>query len=259
MGAAAVVGRDDPAVVGRVRVRAGTEQPAELAAERNEESAADTVRGGGVGQRRPRAVLAGVPAFGGALPADGREDPRPPGRGQLGRLSWPSVLFASLFPAGEPVDHGVVAFEGHQRDEAFVVGRGGQQVPDAQVARPQPVMPRHPVRREQGVRPGEQDRLVDRDQLGPRRAGHRHRPPPADVGRIQALEQMGDDTLGLGLKAQVAADAEGGGHRDGSGPREVDSLRAYLVWFPGAGPGSTHSHQFSLIAYGDNAVTRRLR
>src|SRR5207248_8896171 len=31
-------------------------------------------------------------------------------------------------------------------------------------------------------------------------------------------------------------------------PRQVDSLGAGLVWFPGAGTGGTHGYQFSLTA-----------
>jgi len=51
---------------------------------------------------------------------------------------------------------------------------------------------------------------------------------------------MGDDTLALGLHAEVAADI--GGARDGNDgvPREVDGLGARLVWFPGSGTGGTH-------------------
>src|ERR1035438_8958625 len=86
MRSAAVIGRHDPAVVRRVLVRAGTEKPAQLAAQRYEEPAADAVGGSRVRQRRARAMLAGVPALGRLLPADGGQHPGASRRGQLGRL-----------------------------------------------------------------------------------------------------------------------------------------------------------------------------
>jgi hypothetical protein len=46
----------------------------------------------------------------------------------------------------EPVDHRVVALQHDQRHQPLVVRRRGQQVTDTKVARPQPLVPRHPVR-----------------------------------------------------------------------------------------------------------------
>src|ERR1700760_4700634 len=55
---------------------------------------------------------AGAALARGDLPAEGRQDARASGRGQFRGLGRPGVRIA-----GEPVDHGVVAFEEDQRDE----------------------------------------------------------------------------------------------------------------------------------------------
>ena len=78
-----------------------------------------------------------------------------------------------------PVQQPVVARERDRGHQPLVVRPARQQVADAEVAGADPLAPRHPGRREQGVRAGQQHALAHRDHLGPRRPGHRDRPAPA--------------------------------------------------------------------------------
>src|SRR6202030_2329780 len=156
---------------------------------------------------------------------------------------------------GEPVDHRVVALQRDQRDEPLVVRRRGQQVPDAQVTRAEPVVPRHPRRREQRPGPRQQHRLADRDQLGPRRAGDRHRPSPPGVRRILAGEQVGHDAFAVGEHLEVLAHLVGPHDLGDGAPGEVNGLGTGLIRFLGAGADRTHGHRFSLITVAAALIT----
>ena len=76
-------------------------------------------------------------------------------------------------------------------------------VTGAQVARADPLAPRHPLRRGQRVRTGQQHDLADRDRLT--RTGDRdgHRPAPAHVPRVVRLEVVRRRVRALRLHADV--------------------------------------------------------
>src|ERR1700689_4023076 len=93
MPAAAVVERDNLAVIRGELVRAHAEYPSERTAQANKESAGHARPGGRAGQRRARTVVTGVPPQGCLITADGRKGPGPShpdlgaGTGLLGE-SW---------------------------------------------------------------------------------------------------------------------------------------------------------------------------
>ncbi len=139
-----------------------------------------------------------------------------------------------------PVQDPVVAFEHGSGHQPVIILPGGQQVTDADVARPDPVTPRNPVRCEQGTRAWQQNSLADRDQFGTRCPGDGDRPPPARVGGVKAVEQVRDDAVAVDLDAAVRADLAGSGQFLGRGAGQVNGLRACLVGFPGAGADRAH-------------------
>ena len=220
----------------------------EAAAQRHEEPAADAVRRGGLRDRRMRPVIAFVPALGRVVATVFGQHPGPSRHLDLGRGSRTRVRVLGVGPGEEPVRHRVVAVEDDQRHQALVVGAGGQQVADADVTGAQPVLPGHPGRREQRVGARQQDALVDRDDLRPRRAGHRDRPPPPRVAGIGAVEKVRDDAIGGGLGPQIVADRVRAYPRifEKRAPGQVKGVRADLVRVLRAASDSAHECQFSL-------------
>lgn len=106
--------------------------------------------------------------------------------------------------------------------EPRVVVRCGEDVSDPDVARLQTVDPGHPRRGQQGVGTGQVHDLVDRDDPSPRDARDRDGPAPAGVAREQAVEEVSDHPLLVGLDAHVLADQVRSDQLDDGGPRQVD-------------------------------------
>ena len=185
---AAVVQGDDAAIIGGPLVGADTEEMTHETCDGQEEAAgragrvrlADTV---GV-----RTVVAVVPPLGGPLNALGTEHAGAP---EVELVQGDRV---SLLPRGLP-----------PRLEALVGFAFGQTVGAGDVAGADPVGPGHPGRGEEGVLPRQELQLADRRCSAPRRPRHGHRPPPAVVARQVALEEVGDQALGLQLRGRVLA------------------------------------------------------
>ncbi|CAO0837223.1 hypothetical protein SMICM17S_13207 [Streptomyces microflavus] len=95
--------------------------------------------------------------------------------------------------------------------QAQVLRLGRQQVPGAHVTRAEPLAPRHPLRCQDRVGPGQQHRFVQGDVLragGPRDG---HGPAPAPVAEILGLEVVRDDAVPLGDHTDMLTDHAGRG------------------------------------------------
>ena len=112
-----------------------------------------------------------------------------------------------LHPAPSCQDPGAPTFA--RPGQALVIGSRRHEVADAQVARANPLTPRHPRWRQQRIRAGQQHDLADRDRLGARGPADGDGPAPARVGRVGALEEVGDHPVGGRLHAEVVADLVG--------------------------------------------------
>src|SRR4051812_44237675 len=199
---AAVVDRDDEAVVRSQLVRARAERLPQRAGQGDEEPAGRAGCGSRARDRRLGPPVTGVPPLDRVRASVEGQHPGPAQTQLEGHL---------LLVLGLRVEQ--------RRDEPRVVGAGREQVTDAQVARTQPLAPRNPLRREQCVVAGEQHDLVDADGLGARRADERDRPAPAAVGGVERREEVRDDAFLVGLDPEVVAD-KAGGLLLGGGPRE---------------------------------------
>ena len=117
------------------------------------------------------------------------------------------------------------------RGQPLVVGRGRQQVADAEVARLEPLLPGQPAGREQRVGAGQQHRLADRDVLAARHPGDGDGPPPAAVAGEAAVEVVGDQPFALGhdlaggrrRRSASTSVMRGTGHLDGGGADLVET------------------------------------
>ena len=182
------------------------------------------MRGGRLGHRGLGAVGL-LPAVGGGVQAvagqhpgaahaqllgDRRDRCRARGRGWTAGEPGDDVRVLGLGDARRPCSsatggvrrRGVLA--GVAGLQAQVLGLGGQQVAGAHVAGAQPLAPRHPLGREQRVGAGQQDRLVERDDLRAGGPGDRHGPAPAAVAGFLALEEVRDDAVSLGHRHRCA-------------------------------------------------------
>ena len=83
------------------------------------------------------------------------------------------------------------------RVRAQVVGRGGQQVARAHVARLEPLAPGQPLRRQHAPAPGSSTVSSTVTSFERGRAGHRDRPAPAPVAGVLAVEEVGDHAIAL--------------------------------------------------------------
>ena len=196
---------DDAAVIGCVLVRADAEDPAERSGERRQEPAGDTGPWRSPGQRRARAVLAGVPPHRRGVPADRRQDARPAAeRRRRRRRPQPRLRAVAARPSDSassaPSSHWALSSQSStpSSPSSMLTGTsrssslgGGHEVTDAEIARTHPLAPRHPVGRQQRLGPRQQHDLVHRDRLGARGPGDRDGPAPAHVGRIQAARTGG--------------------------------------------------------------------
>jgi hypothetical protein len=140
-----------------------------------------------LGHRAGRAVVGVLPPFGGRQPAVPGKHPDP----------------AETELEGDLLDLRVAGVEiaGHQ---PVIVRRRRQQVARAQVARLQPLTPRHPGRREQCALAGQQHHL-GHARWRVRRTHHGDRPVPADVAGQGGGEGMGGRVLVLSPDPEVAA------------------------------------------------------
>ena len=230
MRTAAVVDRDHPAVVWRVRVRARTEKLAERRAERHEEPAGGTRRWRGVRQGRAGTVIRRIPALGRLVASDRRQHAfasvygNSNGEAHIAFAAAPGGYIVAATPCGH-----IIAPECGHRNQSFVVVVRREQISDAEIARLQTVAPGYPCWSEQCVRPGQKRTLAYRHGLGPCRAGYRHGPAPATVGGVEALEQMRDYAIAVGLRPNNCAHLSGPGNILSGGARNTDRLRADLV------------------------------
>lgn len=247
-------------------VRADPEGLLQRTRERHQEGARHTCRRGRLRHRRLRAEPL-VPAVGRRMEPVPGQHPRTPhaqlvrdrrdraaarrlrARGQFRVLGLDEV--GQL--ARDRGDRGVrrdLVLTGVARLQAQVVRLGGQQVARPHVARPQPLAPRHPLRREQRVGARQQYRLVERDVLRAGGPGDRHRPAPAPVGRVLALEVVRDHAVPLGDHGHMLAHHSRRGRFLGRRAGEVYGLGAQTVGNGGTGRTasrrrSTHRSRFS--------------
>ena len=156
--------------------------------------------------------MAAVPPVGRLEPAQPRHHTHPPEAG-VGR---------------DLLDFRVVRRQ-VRRDQPRIARIARHQVADAEIARLDPLLPRHPLRRDQRLRAGQQHDLADRD----RRAGagrrDRHRPAPAQVAGQVRLEQVGGRATGFRLHADMPADRLRAGLLGRGGVRDVDCGGEYRV------------------------------
>ncbi|SGC94083.1 Uncharacterised protein [Mycobacterium tuberculosis] len=96
---------------------------------------------------------------------------------------------------------------GVTRNQPRIILRRRQQISGAQVSRPHPLLPRHPIRRQQCGRPRDQHHLADRGMVRTGIARHHDGPLPSLVAR-----QMRDEPVGGGV-AILVADAQVVSHR----------------------------------------------
>ena len=142
-------------------------------------------------------------------------------------------LYIPIQAVPKLVIHAFVALKSRGRHQPFIVRGGGQDISGTQVARPNAFPPGNPRRGQDGVRAGPEQALVHRDGFRARRPGYRDRPPPPLVGGVEAAEEMGDDPLRIGRRAQVVADGRRPRQLVGGTARQVHGLRADLIRFPG--------------------------
>ena len=112
--------------------------------------------------------------------------------------------------ARDLLDGGVVGGDVAGHEPLVAVG-GGQQVADAEVTGADPLLPRHPRRRDERVRAGQQDDLAHRDRGVVAGRGQRDRPAPAAVPALPGGEVVGEGAIVLGDGLQVLADGVGRG------------------------------------------------
>ena len=199
MRAAAVFEVDDMAVGGQL-VAAYPEHGAQRPGKRQEEPAIAACALGGLRHLRRRTVVAVVPALRRFGAAPGAHHPAPSQTDLQGDL-------VDLWITGGQVT-------GYQ---PRIIRHRRQQVARAQVARPDPLIPGHPLRRQQRRRPRHQHDLADRRVVGTRASGHDDSPLPALV-----TGQMREEAVGSAGRIFVS-DAEVVAHRVGTA--ELDDRR----------------------------------
>ena len=203
MRAASVFGVDDVAVGGEL-VGAHPEHQSQRSGHREIEAAVPAHTPGGPGHRRPGTVLTVVPALR-SIGASPRAEHLPAAEPHL---------------RGDLVDLGVSAghVTGHQPG---IVGRRGEQVAGAQIARLDPLMPGHPLRREQRRRPGHQHDFADGGVIRAGTGGDDDRPLPAAVTRHVGQEPVRSRSRILEAGAEVLT--------DGVLAAELDDRRACCI------------------------------
>ena len=80
---------------------------------------------------------------------------------------------------------------------------GGTRSPGREIARPDPLRPRHPGRGKQRALARQEHDLVHSGVPRPGRAGQRDRPEPAGIAGQRRAERVRDDMLALGRGAQM--------------------------------------------------------
>ena len=116
-------------------------------------------------------------------------------------------------------------------NQTRVVGRSRPDDADDEVAGLDPLAPRHPRRGGDRRFPGKEHHLIDGHDLRARWARHCYRPMPADVSGIGAGESVRNDTLVLGVRAQVITDGARRRLSFDRGSRRLDSLRPHRIQF----------------------------
>ena len=140
------------------------------------------------------AVVAAVPALGGAGDALSAQDS---GTAQVELVQGDGVgVLTSGLPPGL---------------EALVGLLAGQAVRAGDVAGFEALGPRDPSGREEGLLTGEELHLADGGGAAARDATEGDRPAPAAVAAQGAVEQVGDEALGVGRGSHVLADGDGVG------------------------------------------------
>ncbi len=129
--------------------------------------------------------------------------------------------------------------------QAEVLRVGGEQIAGAHVAGAQALAPRDPFGGQEGVGAGQQHDLVERHQLRAGRPGDRHRPAPAPVAELLALEEVRDHPVAVRFEAGMLADHAGRGGLLGCGTGEVDGLGAQAVGGAASRGRCAHRYRFS--------------
>ena len=141
-----------------------------------------------------------------------------------------------------------------------IIRQRRQQVARAQVARPDPLIPGHPFRRQQRRRPRHQHDLADRRVFGTRASGHDDSPLPALITGQMRQETVGSAGRIFVSDAEVVTHRVGAAELDDRRPRRLHGvgeqgrqLRRPLRWSPSPTPQWAGS-RCPLSPYGPNCA-----
>ncbi len=175
--------------VGGELVGACAEHQSEGPGQRQVETAVAAHPAGGSGHRSARPVVAVVPSLGGVDTTQLTQQP-PAAQSQL---------------VGDLVDRRVTG-RGEAGHKALVLGRRGEQVAGPEVTGAEPVIPWHPLGRQQRRRPRHQHHFADRRVVGTRMRRHHHGPLPALIAGQVGQETMGGGSGVVERRAEILAD-----------------------------------------------------
>ena len=196
---AAVVERDDPAVVVGVAVGAHAERLGERAGDAQQEAAGRQGSGADWASADVRAAVAVVPALGGQVAALQRQG-ADPAEAEV-RATSRTWAFSSASSGSSPKE-----YVGTSRGSSSATG---SRSPGDRSPGLMPLAVGHPLGRDDGLVAGDQHDLVDGHGLLPGRPGHGDRPAPAEVAGSGAGEEVGDQPVALDHVAEVLADVGG--------------------------------------------------
>ena len=224
MCAATVFGLDDLTVGGKF-VGAHAEHRAQRPGEGNVEAAVAAHAAGGPGHRGPGTEVSVMPALRGVAAAELAEH----------------LAAAQSHLDGDLVDQRVTAGHVARHQPGVVAGRR-QQITGTEVARLDPLLPRHPLGGQQRRRAGNQHDFANRGLGCAGAGGHDDRPLPAAVARHVGQESMRSSGRVLEAGTQVLA--------EGVLAAELDDRRARLL-------DGAHQHRLQVGAiFGVHAVHR---
>ncbi len=175
--------------VGRQLIGAHPEQQSQRPTQRQIEPAVPAYPASGPGHRRARPVVAVMPAL----------------RGVDATQTAEQMASAEPELDGDLVELRVTG-GGEPRHQARVLGGRGEQVAGAEVAGPEPVLPRHPRRRQQGRRSRHEHDLADRCVVGPGMRRDNHGPLPALIAGLVGQETVGGGIRVVECRTQVLTD-----------------------------------------------------
>ncbi len=211
MCAATVFGVDHMPVGGHL-VGAHAEHQAHRSCHRKIEAAVAAHPAGGPRHRRTRAEFPVVPTLGCIIAAPWAEH-LPTAEADLER---------------DLVDQRVTA--GHEAGhQPRIVGRRGKEVAWTQITGADPLVPWHPLGREQRRRPGHQHHFADRGVIGARAGRDNDRPLPAAVSRHIGQESVRRGGRVLKSRAQILPDGVLAAHLDDRRTRQFDGAKEHRL------------------------------